>query len=479
MRPVINMLKRLRNKKTAKKVWIILAILILPPFILWGSGSLIRSKEEKETGFLGTVFGKKISFLEYRDAISAVRNQAIMQFGDSFEQIERYLNLDNQAWERIIVLSEAQRRKIKAIDREVIDLIRNYPFFRMKGQFNQKAYTDMLKYFFHIQPRQFEEQTRQNIMISKLFEAVTREIKINEEEIRKEYQKDNEQLSLYYIAAITSEFKKDIIVKEEEIREYFTVHNLEFKQPLSFNLEYLTTDSQDKIESLLPHINKKEYFNKLLKDWGYTLKQTGFFTETSAIPEIGWSPQVLNFVSKAKVGDYLGPVQIDKAYYLFILNQRREPFIPEFENIKDKVKDALSNEKAEEIAKTKIENCLACLKETYQKNPKTADFNKTAKSFGLKSSSTELFKYSGYIEGIGASDEFWKEAKRLKEDEISSIIKLPNGFYIIRLKSFIGIDEDKFKQEKDKLSQTLLLQKKQKHFTTFLEGLRKNSQRFQ
>ena len=41
------MLRALRNKKTAKKVWIVLAVIIVPAFVLWGSGSLLRSKEER------------------------------------------------------------------------------------------------------------------------------------------------------------------------------------------------------------------------------------------------------------------------------------------------------------------------------------------------------------------------------------------------------------------------------------------------
>jgi len=57
------MLKILRSKKTAKKIWITLAILIIPAFCLWGFGSALRSREE--TPFLGKVFGKSISIQEY------------------------------------------------------------------------------------------------------------------------------------------------------------------------------------------------------------------------------------------------------------------------------------------------------------------------------------------------------------------------------------------------------------------------------
>ena len=103
-------------------------------------------------------------------------------------------------------------------------------------------------------------------------------------------------------------------------------------------------------------------------------------------------------ISKAKIGQYLPPIQMDKTYYLFRVKERKEPYIPDFDKIKDKVKEKFINNRAKEIAKTKIEECL-------EKLP--ADFDNIAKLFGLKSSSTGLFKYGSYIEGIGASDSFW------------------------------------------------------------------------
>ena len=125
------MLKFLRNKKTAKKVWIGLAIIIVPAFVLWGSGSLMGDKEKAVNA--GRIFGKKVSTLEYKDALAAARTAAIMQFGDNFEQMQKFLNLEVQAWERLILLYEAKKRKVDATDKEVIELIEKYPFFQRNG----------------------------------------------------------------------------------------------------------------------------------------------------------------------------------------------------------------------------------------------------------------------------------------------------------------------------------------------------------
>ena len=56
------MLKLLRHKNTAKRIWIGLAILILPAFLFWGMGSALRNKEGP--AYAGTVFGRKVSLLE-------------------------------------------------------------------------------------------------------------------------------------------------------------------------------------------------------------------------------------------------------------------------------------------------------------------------------------------------------------------------------------------------------------------------------
>ena len=166
------MLKVLRNKKTARKIWIGLAIIIIPAFTLWGFGSAFRSKQENPP--LGKLFGRSISTLEFKDAVDAVRIEALIRFGDKYQEMQQYLNFETEAINRLILLREAKIRKIKVSDKEVIEQIESYPFFMAKGQFDTKNYEQNLQYGFHIQPRAFEEQVRQNMTISKLYRQITR-----------------------------------------------------------------------------------------------------------------------------------------------------------------------------------------------------------------------------------------------------------------------------------------------------------------
>ncbi len=476
------MLRQLRNKKTAKKIWIGLAVIILPAFVFWGSGSLIRNKGE--SGYAGRIFGRKIPVAEYKDSLDASRNQMIIQYGDNLSEIQKNVNLESLAWERLVLLAEAKKRGTKVSDKEVVDLIRGYPFFQRKGVFDNAIYAQMMQYVFRAQPRLFEEQTRQNLILSKLYEDITRELKLTDEEIKDAYRKSNEQISLFYIASLYLDFIKDISPFEGQIRDYFSRNSLNFKQPLSFNLEYISLvtegekeeTTKEKLSALTGRINKKTDLAKIARDFSLTIKETGLFGQADAIPGIGWSPQILTLASKAKAGDILPLIYTDKNYYIIRVKEIKESFIPDYETIKDKVKDAFIKEQALDIAKKKIENCLQKLKEEYQINPKVMNFQKAAQSFGLKTDSTDFFKYGSYIEGIGASDTFWSIAQNLKEDETSDVIYMPSGFYIIKLKSRLPIDENKFIAEKAEFTEKLLVQKKTEVFYKFVLELKKKTQ---
>ncbi|MBM3246130.1 MAG: hypothetical protein FJZ13_02245 [Candidatus Omnitrophica bacterium] len=467
------MLKALRNKKTAKKIWIVLAIIIVPPFVLWGLGGALRSQEESASA--GRLFGRNISVLDYQDALEAVKNQAIMLYGENFSQESKYLDLAGEAWNRLILLREVKKRKIKASDKEVVNMVRQYPFFQRNGKFDNRLYAETLRYIFRTQPRAFEEQTRQNIMFSKLYNRLTLNIKVSDEEIRQEYAKLNEEISLNYLASLPAEFQKDISPTEEQLKDYFNKNSFEFKQPPSFDVEYVTMDSEDKVKTMASRLNKKADFSRIAKESGAEVKVTGLFSQGGAIPGIGWSPQIADLVSKLKTGQFTAPIRLDKNYYILRLKDKKEAYIPDFEKIKDKVRQSLVKNEAAKIAKQKIEECFKNMEELSKKNPKEIGLANLAATFQLKSGSTDLFKYGSYIEGIGGSDSFWLAANGLKEGAFSNIIQMPSGFYIIKLKNKVPIDEKKFESQKSEFAKNLLIRKKEESFSKFVEELRKKA----
>jgi hypothetical protein len=298
------MLKILRNKKTAKKVWIFLAIIIIPAFALWGFGGASRNRQD--TGSVGKIFGHNISNEELRESLAAVRTSAFMQFGDKLPEIEKYLDFPSQAWERLILLYEAKKQRIRASNKEVIAAIQNMPYFQNESGFSNKVYNETLRYIFRLQPRIYEEQVRQSLILAKFYNQITQNVKLDDREIREEYVKANEELSIDYIGSLFSDFAKGINPSEKEITEYFDKNKPMFKEPPTADKparipelaevkdkvkdalikETSEAAAETKINECAQNLKNME-FNQAASACGLKINSTAFFKSSGLIEGLG------------------------------------------------------------------------------------------------------------------------------------------------------------------------------------------------
>jgi len=468
------MLKTLRSKKTSKRIWIILAIVIIPAFCLWGFGSALRSREKAP--FLGKVFGKSISTQEYLKNYRAVRNHYLIQLGEKqLAQLEKHLNLEMETWDRIIKLAEAKRKKIKVSNKEVVDFIKQSPLFQNEGRFNPELYQEIIAYFFHTNPRQFEEEMRDNLTIVKLYLLVTDQITVTEDEIKDAYEKANEQISLDYISAHSQDFLDQVSTEEQELLDYYTQNSEEFSRPLSYNLEYIKIENKDKqiIDEITQLLNQGFNLRDAARNNGLEVKETGLFSINEPIPQIGWSTEILKILAKLepKGNPWPQPIQADADVAYFVgLEKKKEPHTPPFDEVRDEVNQRLREQKASQIAQERLKAC--------RDEAEISDMTSAAKKFNLKMGQTEPFKRRGYVDGLGDSDIFFEAIQNLGEGQISQILATPSGFYVVRIKQRIEPDEEKFQQEREEFANKLLAQKKEDFFRHFLVELKKRPDTF-
>ncbi|MDD5561902.1 MAG: SurA N-terminal domain-containing protein [Candidatus Omnitrophica bacterium] len=462
------MLKFLRNKKTAKKVWIGLAIIIIPAFTLWGFGSSSRSREENTSA--GKIFGKSVSNTEFRKSLDATRTAAIMQFGDNFPKVEKYLNLDAQAWERLILLHEARKRKLNVSDQEVIGAIQKTPYFQRNSVFDNKTYVEILRYVFRVQPRAFEEQLRQNLILAKLYDQVTNGVKIEDSQIRQEWLKTNEELSIYYISSLFAEFAKKIKPGDKEISEYYDKNKDTFREPSSINLEYILTESDAEAKKITDLIDKKYDIAKISKEINLPMKETGLFKQSTPPPALKMPQETLSQVLNLKEGMPAPVAKIDKAYYAYALKEKKPGRVAELSEVKDAIKEMLISEESRKMAQEKIKECAEKLK--------NRPFNKvaSASAYGFKTGQTKFFKSTDQLDPLGPAQLFWETAKKLKENQVSEIFSNANGYHIIKLKAAKPVDEDKFTKDKKELGDNILNREKSKIFAKFAEEMKKKAQ---
>lgn len=465
------MLKVIR--KHIKKLGWPAAILIVCAFVLWGAPRVFRGRGTPT--FAGTIFGKKVSLDEYYKSLGTCTWQAKLQYGEKFLQIQKYLNLQEQAWERLILLAKAKRSGLRAADDEVRNSIRTMPLFQTDGDFDTEKYNSLSN------PRAFEEETRKTLIISKLVDSVFNEVTVTDEETRSEYEREFAKVRFSYILVESEKLKDQVQVSKEELKDYYEKNQRSFERPIQINVEYLAFDYAEYEGEEQAKNRADEIFYKLIdtpdlakvsKENSLELKETGYFTINEPIPGIGYAPQFLAEAFKRKPGQISDPLYTAKGCYIIRVKDAKAPYTPSFEEAKDKVSKHLSHLKAWELSKKNAEELQARMKEMLTPDIK---FEEVVELLELELKDSGLVSGDDYIAGIGQSRAMVDVALNLKVGEIGPVLKTNKGYAIIRLDKYQPADEDKFKEDLAEFREKILAKKKILTFNQWFSELKQEA----
>jgi len=475
------MLKFLRRKKVAKRIFYVLAAIIIPAFVLWGSASLIRDKQENR--FAGKVFGRNVSFNEYFFTLSAWRNRLKMQFGNNAIYLEKIFNPNRVVWDTIILLHEAQRRKIKVSDSELVNFIASLEFLQKNGTFDQQLYDLFLRYSLNTPAHIFEKQVKQSLMLNKLFEDVTKNISISNEEILDAYRKKNNQIKVNYISVLNEDFKKDISIQDNEIKEYYESHKEDLKKPLQINLIFIgrdypkdaTEEQKKEIDALLQQIKQdldnKQSISSIESKFNLKFQETGFFSLGEPIPYFGWLEESTDIIFGLENGQFSNVIFTPRGSYIFGLKEKRKDYIPTLEEAKEEIINKLKDNKSKEYAKNAIQDINKKIQAKIAENPQLS-LKQICEFVNIPLKETDFFTRESNLSEIGLATEFVTVAFELKPGQISQIIELPNGYFILGDSKLKEFEQKKFEEEKEAFKNELLIQKKNKAFEEFVNNLR-------
>ena len=341
------MLKLFRRKNIAKLVLWGLLILILPAFVLWGTGSLGRS--DKGPKYFGLINNNKISFDEFGEGLIGIRCQIKTNYFNQQKMLDLFLK-DNQflaklAWDRLIVLKEAKRQKIKVSDKEVVDYIRSHPLFLQKGVFDDKIYNMILSRYIGLDPRTFEEIVRENLKIKKLNDIIAKDVKVPDEEILENYRKESDKFKISYYLVPTNNFLDKTNISDADAKNYYEKNQREFilpskegedqKTEIVANFEDVKVsikqflseskarplahssaeDEYKKIKTIVDKENKT--FEEACGKLNLKLKETVFFSKTDSVDGIGEAEQIAGTAVKLKKDEVSVPLDVRKGSIIF------------------------------------------------------------------------------------------------------------------------------------------------------------------
>lgn len=168
-------------------IWIIVL-----SFIFYGGTSFLLGTDKESLG-VGRVFGKIVTFKEFRDAMRSV--EVFMPQPD--EAKWQYEDLENAAWQQVVLEREAAKEYIQVNDTEVRDEIKK--LFGGDGAFNPEFYQQWVENNFKENARQFEERLRRFLAVQKLLDEHRKiSTAFSEAEVDQAYANENTELNVEY-----------------------------------------------------------------------------------------------------------------------------------------------------------------------------------------------------------------------------------------------------------------------------------------
>jgi hypothetical protein len=342
------MLKLLRSKHIAKFIFWSLVVLILPAFVLWGTGSLSGPKS-KLPKYVGTVDGKKISFETFSENLQAIRTQVFLNYFPQPQLVNSLLKnkalVAKMAWDRLLMLREAEKAGMKASDADVIKLIRGHPLFTRKGSFDDRLYAYILRNNIGLDARRFEEMVRENIKIQRLNDQLVKDIAVTDDEALAEYKNDYGKFRISYVFVETEKFVADVKIDDRAAREYYDTHKDEFTVPAAPDdpdAKPRTAEFDGVKESIRSYLAGREAvaiaskyaeeayrkitdlvekdgmkFKEAAKKAGMKVEESQLFSKGDYLEGLGEAAPIVEEAARMAAGGVSLPMQLRKGFLIF------------------------------------------------------------------------------------------------------------------------------------------------------------------
>ncbi|CUU07972.1 peptidyl-prolyl cis-trans isomerase D [Candidatus Kryptobacter tengchongensis] len=422
-----------------------LVILFLLTIVLdWGMD--ITGRHHREGAYrepIGKVNGEEISYQEFNQALEFEIENYKQRTGNDPDDF-MLEQLRNQVWEQIVtrklIEQEIKKLGITVTDEEISDWVLNSPetlpepvkrnFVDSTGNIDRTLLERALKSTTP-QARQFwievEKFLKAQKLTEKLQSRLLASIRVSDGEIKERFEKQNTRYEIKYISLDPNKFAKEITEpNDDEIREYYKIHQDEFRIQETRRLKYVVfsdaPSSEDSASVLRELENFKQQalqgadFVELVKNYSEIPHSDVFFKHGELLPEIE------NEIWDKKVDEIVGPLKLSDGFHLIkILDERKgsDTFVRA-----SHILVPLSRDTAESYKLAK--EILALAK-------KGEDFAKLAGTFSVDQATARKGGDLGWFGRGRMVKEFEEACFKAKPGEIVGPVRTQYGLHIIKV----------------------------------------------
>lgn len=263
------------------------------------------------------------------------------------------------------------------------------------------------------------------------------------------------------------------IIMVEDIKEAHTKTLDEARKQITETLtNVVTTDlAHEKGLSLIDQMPYDVDLAKYASEHEVPIKESDYFSQTEAIPDIGGDDKLRQLLFTYEKGDVSELVELNNKFYILQVTDKRDSYLPELDEVREKVNADYVTDLAKIEAKSAAESFLAQLKEG-------KDWNELAKQRELTPKSSDYITRSDVVPDIGYDPGFQEAAFSLSEKKRypDAVFENARGAFVIRWEGKKGIDEKEYQKEKENYRQSLTRTRDQLLIGGWLENLKKDAE---
>lgn len=219
----------------------------------------------------------------------------------------------------------------------------------------------------------------------------------------------------------------------------------------------------DRANGVYDEIIQLGSFNAYADQNGIELKTTELFSQKNPPDIIGSDPELLNTLFALNSGELSSLLQIHQGILIAEVLEKKAPYLPSLEEIKEQVKKDFARDKAKELCRLKAQKLLEAAKKQ--------GLEAAAKDNGLKIQQTSLFKRTDKTakgelpQAVAQAGLSLHQGKAFPEEVAES----GNIFYVLAFKEKKEADIAGFPAQKDAITKRILQQKQQTLFEDWLK----------
>ena len=196
------------------------------------------------------------------------------------------------------------------------------------------------------------------------------------------------------------------------------------------------------------------------------VRETGFIKPGDDVPDIGTNQQFEQALASLNNANDIGePTGIKGGFAIPVLLDKKEPRIPDFDEVKTKIADAIKQQRAKEQLEQKAKDLLA--------SATSPDALKAAgEKEGYDSGLEEGFKLGSSLGKAGISTALDDLIYSLKPGEVSKTpLKVEDKWVVVGLKNRVDADQNGFAAQRDTLRQSMTSERQDQVFEDYIAGV--------